>query len=48
MQRLLTSLGLGFALFGGYQSSASSSGPSGPPRRQDTTWNNFLVGRAIQ
>jgi hypothetical protein len=33
MQRLLTSLGLGIALFAGYQSSASSLGPSGRPRR---------------
>jgi hypothetical protein len=33
MQRLLTSLGLGFALFAGYQSSASTFGSSARPRR---------------
>jgi hypothetical protein len=33
MQRLWTSLGLGFAVFAGYQSPASSFVPSARPRR---------------
>lgn len=48
MQRLLTSLGLGFALFAGYQSSVSSFDRSLRPRRSDTIRNKYSVGSAIQ
>jgi hypothetical protein len=33
MQKLLTSVALGFALFSGYQSPTSTLGPSARPRR---------------